>query len=180
MSVTLSPTQPVSDSERRAMLALKQQALQMLTAKSKGTFADALDSASSSDEAQAVQPTEDELVLLEVGSKDSPRHISVAMGDLDATKRHELGKLMQASEQFEGVLVKQLFAQMQKSVPKSSMSGPMGDMAQDIFNEAVSQDLAKKGSMSISSMLYKQLSQRILQQTAGEKVQTRPTMEVES
>ncbi len=80
---------------------------------------------------------------------------------LGEDKMNELVKLQRASQDFEAIFVKGLLAQMRRS-GFAEESTPMGDMAKDMMDQAVSESVSRsKGSIGIAKTIFIDMAQRI-------------------
>lgn len=88
----------------------------------------------------------------------------------------ELAKLKKSTEQLEAVFMKKLLGEMQKGTQQVHFGDSTGnEMYQDMFNEAVSQDLSKQGALGIGKMLYKPMARQVmatLKQNAAQQAAT--------
>ncbi len=71
-------------------------------------------------------------------------------------------KEMAAAQDFEAMLVKQMFQSMWSTIPKDGLmgSGKEEDMFRDMLNDTLSQDLAKQQSFGIKDIVAKELKAR--------------------
>lgn len=88
--------------------------------------------------------------------------LELHLNDLKSESIAELGRLRDASEKVESLLMKQMLSVMQKSVPKSEFDGPMGDMGKDMLTDALSQDLTRSRSGGLADVMFKQFAEQIL------------------
>ncbi|MCE9557619.1 MAG: hypothetical protein K8R88_01580 [Armatimonadetes bacterium] len=97
-------------------------------------------------------------------AKLGEKTVTLKLNDLRQETVTQLGKLKEATEQLEGVLVKQLLETMQKSTPKNQFDGPMGDFAKDMFNQSMGDESGRKGLFGVGQTVFSQLSRPILNQ----------------
>lgn len=71
--------------------------------------------------------------------------------------------LKEVSKSFEALFVRMMLKAMRKTVPKSSFSlqGLENDIYTSMFDEQISEKIAKRGSVGISDFIYKQLSRKL-------------------
>lgn len=157
----------IGGGEGRAMQTLRRKALDALRREDPAKFETVLQSARSRQ-----GQLDSDLTVLRSPSVDGSAGARLTLANLGADARRELGRLQEASEKLEAVMVKQMLAQMRRSVPQSPLDGPMGDLAKDMLDQAMSEHLAQTGSVGIATMLFDQLSQRLLQQEAARAAQS--------
>lgn len=81
--------------------------------------------------------------------------------------RGDLKKLQDAAEGFEGIFVKGLLSQMRKS-SFAEKQGPYGELAQDLFDQAVSEQTAKSGEgLGIASRVFDSTAPRLVREAAA-------------
>ncbi|MEQ1932352.1 MAG: rod-binding protein [Fimbriimonadaceae bacterium] len=84
---------------------------------------------------------------------------------IDALKANQepltRAKLHEAAKGFETMLVKQLVEQMQKGTEMFG-KGPGAGVYQDLFNQALSESMANRGSLGVAKMITKQMESRML------------------
>ncbi|MBS1705330.1 MAG: hypothetical protein JST40_05615 [Armatimonadetes bacterium] len=95
-------------------------------------------------------------------TKIDGKELTLKLSDLTPETRQELGKLKQASEQFEAVLYKQMLAAMDHAASKDKFSGAMADMSKDMFRESMSEELSRTNPQGAGTVMFKQLSHQIL------------------
>jgi len=105
--------------------------------------------------AQAENPV---IFRKQLGDQKLELHLS----DLKPSTLNELGRLRDASEKVEALLMKQMLSVMQKSIPKSEFDGPMGDLGKDMLTDALSQDLTKSQKGGLADSMFKQFAEQIL------------------
>ncbi len=86
----------------------------------------------------------------------------------------KLAKLKEASQQFEGLMVKDLIGKMHMGL--SDSSSPMAGLVNDMFDQAISESVGKSGSLGIANLLYSKLADALAKQTAAEA----PRVEIKS
>jgi len=96
-----------------------------------------------------------------VGAKVSPEVAKLAEPQLEALKK--------ATEGFEAIFLKKLFGQMRSTVQETKVGDSFGkDIYDDMFNEAIANDAAKKNSLGMAQMLYKQYAPRLIAQAQAQ------------
>lgn len=86
-------------------------------------------------------------------------------GDYDPSKKQrEDAKLKDAVQQYEQVFLKQLFAEMRKSIPKTNMFGEEPSKEQEMFEDMLDDERAKawsqSGGIGLASIMYDQLKRQ--------------------
>lgn len=77
----------------------------------------------------------------------------------------KLRKLRDATEGVEAIFLKDLLAQMRRTVPTSSMGQGMGaEMYRDMFDQAIATRLGKTGALGIAGLLERQMLPNALRQ----------------
>lgn len=80
-----------------------------------------------------------------------------------------LAKLKKATDGVEAMFVKDLLAAMRKGMPKTSFGDSSGsEIYKDMFDQALADSLGRTGSLGISKVLYRQLSNQIIKQALAE------------
>jgi|GEM_PF-3954440 len=114
-------------------------------------------------------------VVFRLKSPEGGPGLTIRAGDLDAKVRRDLASLSKAADQFEATMTKQLLETMDKAMPKSETSGPMGDMAKGFLNQAVAESVSGNGrGMGLAEDLFRQLAKVMLSQEAGRQLKTAP------
>lgn len=86
-------------------------------------------------------------------------------GDYDPSKKQrEDAKLKDSVQQYEQVFLKQLFAEMRKTIPKTNMMGGESNKEQEMFEGMLDEERAKawsqSGGIGLASVMYEQLKQQ--------------------
>ncbi len=83
-----------------------------------------------------------------------------------STDTKKEGKLREACEGFEAILLKQLLTTMRKSVPKSGLleAGPGQEIYQDMHDDQLARSMAKGRGMGLGETLYRQVSGQLTDQ----------------
>ncbi len=69
--------------------------------------------------------------------------------------------LKKATQQFEGYFLHQLLTEMRKTVPKDTLLADDGNgkqIFQDMMDQTVSDNMAKRGDLGMAKMMYDQLA----------------------
>jgi len=85
----------------------------------------------------------------------------------DSTDQAHL-ELKQATTQVEAIFVKDLIQKMRAGIPKSGATGPMADLAGDLFAQAVADQVSKNGSLGLGRLLFENLSKSLDAQKAAQ------------
>lgn len=89
-----------------------------------------------------------------------------------------VAKLKKATSDLEGVFVKDLISVMRRSIPKTGFGQGYGtEIYDDLFNQAIADSVAKRGTFGFGSMLFRQVApaafaqevQRLAQESATSK-----------
>ncbi|MBX3119899.1 MAG: rod-binding protein [Fimbriimonadaceae bacterium] len=94
--------------------------------------------------------------------------IKIALKDALIAKQAEpqIQKLAKATEGVEAMFLKDLLGIMRKSVLKTDKPMPGSDIYYDMLDQALSENMAKKGSLGISKMMMETMKPAILQAEA--------------
>lgn len=93
--------------------------------------------------------------------------------DLSERAAKELGKLKEATQNIEGIFVKDLLKQM---LPKGfGGEGQMGDFARDNFMNAIADVASKNGGFGLAKMLNANIANSIYRQEAARLMATTPS-----
>lgn len=70
------------------------------------------------------------------------------------------GKLKEACQNFEAIIIQQMLTAMRKTVPKDGLfaSGYAEDMYQSMYDEGLSKEIASGKGLGLADILYQQLS----------------------
>jgi len=68
--------------------------------------------------------------------------------------------MKEASVELEAILLKMMYSEMYKTVPKDELFGDDNAMEiyQDMYQQALTEDMAKSGGIGLADFIYKQLS----------------------
>lgn len=89
-----------------------------------------------------------------------------------------VAKLKKTTSDLEGVFVKDLISVMRRSIPKTGFGQGYGtEIYDDLFNQAIADSVAKRGTFGFGSMLFRQLApsafaqevQRLAQEATASK-----------
>ncbi len=81
----------------------------------------------------------------------------------------KLRELRKASQDIEGVFVKDLLAIMRRSLPKGMLGDAPGkEIFEDMLDQALADSAAKTGTFGIGKLLYQQLSPAVLKGALAE------------
>ena len=80
--------------------------------------------------------------------------------NISESQKKELKKLSKACKDFESIFMDQMLKEMKKTVHKTKLIN--GGQAEDIFSDMLDQERAKKMSIGLGDILYKQLSRSIV------------------
>ncbi len=86
----------------------------------------------------------------------------------------EVKKLGKSTDQFEAFMIKDLIKAMRKSMPTENL-GPMGNMALDMFDQAVSDSLSQRRQFGLSQLMLGELSNSALAQESYRLTNSIPT-----
>jgi Rod binding domain-containing protein len=74
----------------------------------------------------------------------------------------QLKKLEKATQEFEGMFVKQLLETMQRGGSNPFGEGTAGSIYQDLFNNELARNLTARGGFGIGKMMYETISPRVV------------------
>ncbi|MFC1551468.1 rod-binding protein [Candidatus Latescibacterota bacterium] len=79
--------------------------------------------------------------------------------DVEAKK----AKLLKASKDFEGILVKEILKSMRSTLTNGGMfgTGTAGEIYSDMMDDAVANKIASRGKMGLADVIYKQMVKSI-------------------
>ena len=78
-------------------------------------------------------------------------------GPVETQQKH--AKLKEATQQFEQMFLKQMFAQMRKSIPKNSLTGEESkekETFDDMLDDERSKSWTQSGGIGLADMMYRQ------------------------
>lgn len=84
--------------------------------------------------------------------------------DIKVMTQEELAQrdkdMKEASVELEAILLKMMYGEMYKTVPKDELFGDDNAMEiyQDMYQQALTEDMAKSGGIGLADFIYKQLS----------------------
>lgn len=85
-------------------------------------------------------------------------------GDFDPSKKQqEDARLKDAVQQYEQVFLKQLFAEMRKTIPKTNLLGGHSkeqEMFEDMLDEERAKAWSSSGGIGLASIMYEQLKKQ--------------------
>jgi len=90
-----------------------------------------------------------------------------AAAPLTADQQKALGKLHEASQQFESLFIDMLFKEMRKTAPQVSLTGKPSNAEQmfgEMLDEKRAEELAKSDSLGIAKVVENQLRSAVLAQ----------------
>lgn len=99
-----------------------------------------------------------------VQMKIAGKEVRLKVSELSPDLRHEVGRLNDAAEKVEAMFLGDLIGQMHKAMPKGAFSGPMADLANDIFRQAVAEDMSRGKGIGVADQLFRQLAERALRE----------------
>lgn len=80
----------------------------------------------------------------------------------------KLEKLKKAAQDVEAVFLKDLIAEMQKGMKKTTFGDSTGsEIYQDMFNDTLAQAASKAGNFGIGKVLYRQFAKDVVRQEAA-------------
>jgi peptidoglycan hydrolase FlgJ len=102
------------------------------------------------------------------------RGVAQAQAAADKAKTNDDAKLRQACNDFESILVTQMFTKMRTAGPKADLfgSGDKEEMFQSMLDEERAKELCKNDFMKIGDVMYRQLTGAESPQVSGESVDT--------
>lgn len=76
-----------------------------------------------------------------------------------AAQQKQDAKLKESAQQFEQVFLKQMFAEMRKSIPKTNLmgEGKEQDMFEGMLDEERAKSWSQNGGIGLADMMYQQL-----------------------
>ena len=115
----------------------------------------------SSDSAQVINDEATFQAALEEATKKVDR---ATKKDIKVMTQEELDQrnkdIREASVELEAILLKMMYGEMYKTVPKDELFGDDNAMEiyQDMYQQALTEDMAKSGGIGLADFIYKQLS----------------------
>lgn len=93
-----------------------------------------------------------------------PQMSRSAKSEPTEAQKQQLTRLKKATEQVEAIFLKDLLGKMRRTVGSNKESDPMGEMARDMMDQAVADDISRTNSVGVGSLLFKSLSDAYLRQ----------------
>ncbi|MFC1649943.1 rod-binding protein [Candidatus Latescibacterota bacterium] len=83
----------------------------------------------------------------------------IEKSDIEAKK----AKLLKASKDFEGILVKEILKSMRSTLTNGGLfgTGTAGEIYSDMMDDAVANKIAERGDMGLAHIIYKQMVKNI-------------------
>ena len=86
----------------------------------------------------------------------SDGELKIKAEDIPAKVVQDLGKLRDASEKLEALMVEKMLASMEKAMPKSESDGPMSNFARDMMRQTLGVEMARRNGTGLADSIYRQ------------------------
>jgi len=79
---------------------------------------------------------------------------------MSAVDRERDIKLRQKSKDLEAVFISQMFKEMEKTIPKSTLTGSKNSLSSMMFSSVMGEALSNQGGIGLSDVIYRSLRER--------------------
>ncbi|MDP8238186.1 MAG: rod-binding protein [Candidatus Hatepunaea meridiana] len=79
---------------------------------------------------------------------------------LPVTDQEKENRLRQTSKDLEAVFITQMFKVMEKTIPKSSLTGSKNTLSSMMFSSVMGEALANQGGIGLSDIIYRSLNEK--------------------